>query len=106
VKQRRRGQRAGGAWPAALGLDGARGEREKGEESERSRSPAAARAEVVRGGLATTAGGRRWPWAGVLKARRRSRRGGKARGDLGDSIPPLTLGGGGLWTAPHGGGWR
>jgi len=77
---------------------------EKGEESERVRFPAAARAEVERGRLATRAGGRRRPWAGVLEARRRSRRGKKARANPRDLIPPLTLGGGGLWTAPHGGG--
>ena len=81
-----------------------REEGEKGEESERVRFPAAARAEVERGRLATRANGRRWPWAGVPEVRRRSRRGGKALGDPVESIPPLTLGSGGLWTALHGGG--
>ena len=66
-----------------LGQGGAREEGEKGEESERSRFPAAARAEVVRGGLATTAGGwraavalgRRPGGAAVVKERGKSTRG-------------------------------
>ena len=54
--------------------------------------PAAARAEVERDGLATTIGGRRSPWAGILEARRRSRRWRKARGDREGSTPYLGLG--------------
>ena len=92
------------ALAGGLGLGGGREEGEKGQGGSWGRSPAAARAEAVRGGLATTAGGRRWPWAGVPEVRRRSRRGGKALGDPVESIPPLTLGSGGLWTALHGGG--
>ena len=38
------------------------------------------------------AGGWRRPWAGVLEARRRSRGGGKARGDREGSIPYLSSG--------------
>ena len=41
----------------------------------------------------------RWPWA-----RWRSRGGGKGRGSHCGSIPPLNLGGGGIWRRSHGGG--
>ena len=53
------GRRTAALVAGELEQGGAREEGEMGEESERTRSPAAARAEVVRGGLATTAGGRR-----------------------------------------------
>ena len=51
-----RGRRSGGGLrPAARGSTALREEREKGEGSTGSGSPAAARAEVARGGLATAA---------------------------------------------------
>ena len=49
----------GGAWPAILGHDSGREEGEKEQGGPWGRSPAAARPEAVRGGLATAAGGQR-----------------------------------------------
>ena len=65
---------------AASGHDGAREEGEKGEGGPWGRSPAAARAEVERGGLATTADGWRrlagGPWSMAAVGAR-----GKGRGE-------------------------
>ena len=106
--QNRGGERAApAAWACGPGGSVAvRGVGEKGEGATGSRFPAASRAGVVRGSLATAAGGggRRRLWRQHCKARRRPGAGEKARGSPGDPIPPLTLGDGGLWTAPHGGG--
>ena len=80
--------------PAAKGSGGGFGVREKGEGSPRGRSPAAARAEAARVGLAATAcgSGRRRLWAGDSGAWWRPWRWGKAPGDSMESITPLTLG--------------
>ena len=51
------GASVGGAWPATLGHDSGREEGEKEQGGPWGRSPAAARPEAVRGGLATAAGG-------------------------------------------------
>ena len=93
------------ALPAASGHDGAQEEGGEGEGGPWGRFPAAARAKVEQGGLATTAAGRRRPWAGILEARRRSRRGGEARGDPEGAIPYLGSGWGAAERAGHGG-WR
>ena len=87
-----------------LGQGGAQEEGEKGEESERSRSPTAARAEVVRGGLATTACGRRPGVTAAVKGRGKSERG--PRGFY--PLPRLGLGrsGGELSAEAGGGGQR
>jgi len=88
-----------------LVLDGAREVGRKGEESERIRFPAAARAEVVRGGLATTASGRRAAVAlcqrlgGVVAVKER----GEAKGDPEGAIPYLGSGWGAAEHAGHGG---
>ena len=74
---------AGGGLASAPRRGGGRGEGEKEEGVTGDRFPAAARAEVERSGLATMSGGRRWPWAGVLEARRWSRRG---EGEGGEEI--------------------
>jgi len=93
-----RGRLAGGS-----GCVGSHGVGEKREGRKRGRSPAAARAEVDHGDSAMVAGGDDRGGA-IAELGGGSELGGKARGSPGDSIPPLTLGDGGLWTAPHGGG--
>jgi len=45
-------------------------------------------------------------YAGGLRARGRPGSWGKGSGSRGGSIPPLNLGGGGLWRRDHGGGRR
>jgi len=71
------GAGVGGAWPATLGHDSGREEGEKEQGGPWDRSPAAARPEAVRGGLATAGGGRRRAWERRCKARRWPGPGGK-----------------------------
>ena len=74
--------------------DGGHGVGGKREGGSWGRSPAAARAEVARVGLAETAcgSGRQRLWAGDSGAWWRPWRWGKAPGDSRESITPLTLG--------------
>ena len=86
----------GGAQPAALGLGGGQGVGERREGGPWVRFPAAARVEVERGDLATTAGGwraavalgRRPGGVAAVKEREKSERG--PRGS--HSLPRLGLG--------------
>ena len=107
-KQGREGGSPAAARAGGSGREGGPGVREKGEGGGRARSPAAARLEAARGGLATTAGGsgRRWRWVGGSEAWWRSWRWGKALGDSVGSITPLTLGRGDAQRQGNGRGWR
>ena len=79
-----------------------RGVGEKGEGATGSRFPAAARAEVARGSLATAAGGGD-RGGGATRLDGSPELGEKGGGDLGDSIAPLTLGRGGARRRLRGG---
>ena len=78
--------------------------REKREEGRRVRSPAAARLEAARGGLATTAGGSgRWVALGRRPRGVVAVKGvGESTGELGGSISPLTMDWNGAERLVHG----
>ena len=94
---------APGRWPWGSTALGKWGERERRVRGSDSLPQLGRRWSEVAWPRQPMGGGWQWPRASVLEARRRSRRGGEARGDPEGAIPYLGSGWGAAERAGHGG---